>query len=113
MLCELCDEHKTHGRNGNSVWTSSGSRTPCLDTVQEHERSEQHRNAITLETQAQMTTENSFNEWTPMSEKEFEAVVCAAKVVHFLVKHNIGHTTVYEDFRDADDVLGGIHKCYI
>lgn len=29
-----------------------------------------------------------------------EAVICASKVVHFLVKHNIPHTTVQEDFID-------------
>ena len=35
-----------------------------------------------------------------MGEKEFEAVVCATKMLHFFIKHNIPHTTVFKDFVD-------------
>ncbi|XP_045207438.2 E3 SUMO-protein ligase KIAA1586-like [Mercenaria mercenaria] len=100
MLCELCSKHKTQGRNGNSVWITTGCKSLRLDRVTDYERSDQHKDAVKLETEDQMTIENSFNEKTPLSDKEFEAVVCASKVIHFLVKHNIPHTTVYEDFID-------------
>jgi hypothetical protein len=66
--------------------------------VRDHEKSEEHQDAVKIETQNQMNIQTATNERTPLEEKEFEAVVCASKVVHFLVKHNIPHTAVYGDF---------------
>ncbi|XP_045187150.2 zinc finger protein 862-like [Mercenaria mercenaria] len=98
MYCRLCQKHKTKGLNGSEVWSQIGCRSLRLDKVTTHENSDQHQSAVKLETESQLSIEQSFSDRTPLNEKEFEAVVCATKVVHFLVKHNIPHTTVYEEF---------------
>jgi hypothetical protein len=86
--------HHTIGRNGSSVWTTTGCRSLRVDKVREHEKleREQHQDAVKIERQNQTNIQTATSERTQ--------TVCASKVVHFLVKHNIVHTAVYEYFID-------------
>lgn len=98
MYCKLCQKHNTIGLNGSKIWNSQGSRTLRLDKVTEHEISSQHQRALQLETQQQLGIEQAFSDGTPVTDKEFEALKSAMKCLHFLVMHNIPHTTVFKDF---------------
>ncbi|XP_060598671.1 E3 SUMO-protein ligase KIAA1586-like [Ruditapes philippinarum] len=99
MFCKLCQKHKSRGMNGSVTWTEKGCVTIRKDKVTDHENSEMHKFSLRLETEEQLGIHSAFSEKRlPMGEKEFEAVTCATKILHFLIKHNIPHTTVFKDF---------------
>ena len=101
MFCKLCQKHKSKGMNGSAIWNERGCVTLRKDKVVDHENSEMHKFSVRLETEEQINIHSAFSEnRLPMGEKEFEAVVCATKMLHFLIKHNIPHTTVFKDFVD-------------
>lgn len=95
MYCHLCTRHQTSGLNGSAVWTLQGCRTLRLDKVISHEQTEHHQFAVKLETEVQVSIDKAFTEKPPLNE-ESETVVCATKLLHFHIKHNIPQTTVYE-----------------
>lgn len=49
-----------------------------------------------IKTEVQLNINAAFHE-RPMSEDEFKVVTSAVKVLHFLIKHIIPHTTVFKD----------------
>lgn len=99
MFCKLCQKHKSRGLNGSVTWTGKGCVTIRKDKVTDHENSEMHKFSLRLETEEQLGIHSAFSEKRlPMGEKEFEAVTCATKILHFLIKHYIPHTTVFKDF---------------
>ena len=96
MFCQLCEKHQIKARNGSGVWATEGCRTLRLDKVVNHETSEQHQEALRLETGSQLNIETSFNE--SVNQEEFRAISAAMKCLHFLIKHNIPHTTLFKEF---------------
>ena len=98
MFCRLCQKHKVNARNGSPVWCTEGCKTLRLDKVVSHENSEQHQQALKLETCHQLGIEASLSEKDAINSKEFAAISTAMKCLHFLIKHNIPHTTIYKDF---------------
>ena len=96
MFCQLCEKHQIKARNGSGVWATEGCRTQRLDKVVNHETSEQHQEALRLETGSQLNIETSFNE--SVNQEEFRAISAAMKCLHFLIKHNIPHTTLFKEF---------------
>ena len=96
MFCQLCEKHQIKARNGSGVWATEGYRTLRLDKVVNHETSEQHQEALRLETGSQLNIETSFNE--SVNQEEFRAISAAMKCLHFLIKHNIPHTMLFKEF---------------
>ena len=106
MFCKLCQDHRASALNANSTWITEGYKHCRLDKVKEHEQSAQHTEAVRLEAGAQMSINESLDGTEGLSENEYAAVKCAMKCLHFLIKHNIPHTTVFKDFiQFATDVL--------
>ena len=95
MYCKLCKKHNTRGRNGSTAWNEKGFATIRLDKVVEHQTSEMHCAAVSFETETHLVITDAFNQKRlPMGEKEFKAVTCATKILHFLIKNNIAHTQI-------------------
>lgn len=71
--------------------------SPGLQNCSTGQSSEQHQTALQLETKKLCSIAEAFNERTPVSLKESEAVVCANKLLHLHLKHNIPHITFFKD----------------
>ncbi|XP_067648851.1 zinc finger protein 862-like [Haliotis asinina] len=80
------------GRNGSMVWTQAGCQTVRLDKITLHENSQMHQEAVTLENDDAMSIHDIFHSY---SEQETSSLVDAQKVLFFLIKHNLPHTTSF------------------
>ncbi|XP_052767960.1 zinc finger protein 862-like [Mya arenaria] len=58
-----------------------------------------HRSALRVETEVQLNISDAFQQKKmPMGENEFKALICATKILHFLISHNLPYTTLFKDF---------------
>lgn len=97
IYCKLCRKHKTKGMNGSITWNEKGCAILRLDKVVDHEKSEMHKTALRIETSEQMNIAAAFEEKTKLGHEEFQALKCATKILHFLIRHNIPHNTIFKD----------------
>lgn len=104
MLCTLCSKHKIKGQNGPLTWATSGCKTLCLDKVVEHEKSIYHVEAVQLEAGCKNRPIEA--KVVVMQSKELQVVISALKVIYWLVKRHIPHTTNYESLVELVIELG-------
>ena len=97
MYCQWCKAHSVAGR-GRSTWTSK----PCIsyreDKVKAHMRSFSHKLASEQQAQAEESARSggvrqSFQTSISVERKAF---IAALKVMHWLAKEEIAHTTKFE-----------------
>lgn len=109
LLCQLCIQH--HNRNTrfqNSPWIKKGFATVRLDKIRGHERSQMHTLSVAAEATFLNKNENEKKE--EENSKSFKAVLTAMKCLEFLVKHNLPHVSLFEDFVNfAIDELASPH----
>ncbi|XP_067670753.1 zinc finger protein 862-like [Haliotis asinina] len=92
MFCSFCTKWNMKGRNGSMVWTQVGCQTVRLDKITLHENSQMHQEAVKLKKDDVMSIHNIFHSY---SEQETSSLVDAQKVLFFLIKYNLLHTTLF------------------
>ncbi|XP_046571837.1 zinc finger protein 862-like [Haliotis rubra] len=85
------------------VWNKEGCETIRLDKVSLHENSPMHQDAISHEEEEAVSIKNAFRNF---SGQEKAALVDAQKVLYFLIKHNLPHTTLFGPLIDLCIELG-------
>ena len=93
LLCESCIKHHDQSTKfKNSPWIKKDCVTIRLDKIRDHNKSQMHTAAIAAE--ASLFRKNEEEE----NSKSFKAVLTAMKCMEFLVKHNLPHVSLFEEF---------------
>ena len=97
MYCRWCETHPVSGR-GRATWISK----PCIsyreDKIKAHMRSFAHKEASKLQASAEESARNgkisqAFEKSISIERKAF---IAALKVMHWLAKEEVAHTTKFE-----------------
>ena len=107
VLCSLCMKHKTDQRNHAGTWTSK----PCVcirkDMIDRHSKSAMHREAIKETLRSQSSGDGGIvRAFECQVTAQRKAVVGAMKVMYWLAKEEVAHTTKYESLFDLAISLG-------
>ena len=107
-LCSLCMKHKRDQRNHAGTWTCKCCSCIHKDVIDRHSKSVMHREAIKKETLHRQSSHDggiarAFKRQL-MAQKK--AMVGAMKVLYWLAKEKVAHTTNYESLLDLAINLG-------
>ena len=109
LYCSWCQKHKISARNKQGVWTDK----PCLscrkDKLQAHALTGSHKQAAQLEVEAEEEARHggivkAFEKTVSIERKAF---VSALKIMHWLAKEELPHTTKFESLIKLVIDLGG------
>ena len=108
LLCSLCKKHKTDQRNHAGTWTTKPCTYIRRDIIERHSNSAMHREAVEKETLLKQSRRDggiarAFEKQITMQRK---AVVGAMKIIYWLAKEEVAHTTKYESLLDLAIDLG-------
>lgn len=112
LFCKLCQKWNTHGANGSAIWNEEPCRYLREDKVKEHLTKHQHQEALRLELAKQKEIDTAMK---TSEEKGVNGAIELQKVLHWLVKHNLPHTTLFESLVELvlavdQDLLASVHK---
>ena len=95
MSCTLCIKHKVKARNGAGVWTSKLCTSISEQAVKRHQNSQMHMDALFRESQSRTTNiANAIAGTLTLERKAFDA---ALRILHWLCKEEIAHTTKFKE----------------
>ena len=108
LLCSLCMKHKTDQRNHAGTWTSK--RCACIrrDIINRHSKSAMHREAVEKEVllKQSMRDRGIARAFEKQVTAQRNAVVGAMKIIYWLAKEEVAHTTKYKSLLDLSINLG-------
>ena len=108
VLCSLCMKHETDQRNHAGTWTSKPCSCIRKDVIDRHSKSAMHREAIEKETLRKQSSRDGgiARAFERQITAQRKAVVGAIKVMYWLAKEEVAHTTKYESLLDLAISLG-------
>lgn len=110
MYCKICQKWDTKGARGSKVWNTVGCVSTRAETIQLHETSSMHMDAMNCELHSQPSLPELVDN---VNQKEFAALIDSQKVLYFLIKHNLPHTTLFKPFIDLCIELGATNLPYL
>ena len=108
VLCSLCIKHKTDQRNHAGTWTKKPCSCIRRDIIDRHSKSAMHREAVEKEVLLKQSARDGgiARAFEKRVTAQRNAVVGAMKVVYWLAKEEVAHTTKYESLLDLAINLG-------
>ena len=108
VLCSLCIKHKTDQRNHSGTWTKKPCSCIRRDVVERHSKSAMHKEAVEKEALLRQSARDGgiARALEKQVSAQRKAVVGAMKVLYWLAKEEVAHTTKYESLLDLAISLG-------
>ena len=108
LLCSLCIKHKTDQRNHAGTWTTKPCTCIRKDVIARHSKSAMHREAIEKEMLYRQSSRDGgiTRAFDRQVTAQRRAVVGAMKIIYWLAKEEVAHTTKYESLLDLAISLG-------
>ena len=108
LLCSLCRRHRTHQRNRSGTWTEKACTYLRKDMLERHEKSEMHMEARERE-RARIASQRSGGIRQAFSQQvvvQRKALIGALKMVYWLAKEEVAHTTKFASLMQLSINLG-------
>ena len=95
VLCSLCIKHKTDQRNHSGTWTKKPCSCIRRDVVERHSKSAMHKEAVEKEALLRQSARDGgiARALEKQVSAQRKAVVGAMKVLYWLAKEEVAHTT--------------------
>ena len=108
LLCSLCQRHGTKQCNRTGTWTDKPCTYLRKDMLQRHKTSQMHKDAEVLEAQRLASQRDggiaqAFSARVLINRK---ALIGALKMMYWLAKEEIAHTTKFSSLMDLSVQLG-------
>ena len=104
LLCSLCKKHHTKQRNSVGTWTDKPCSLLRKDVLKRHKLSNMHKEAEELET-VRLASQQDGGIRQAFSARVI-ALVGALKMMYWIAKQEIAHTTKFNSLRDLAIELG-------
>lgn len=100
MFCKLCQDF-----NNGDVWNTTGCKRIRLESIKDHEQTNEHSNSVSRKMQAEASF-HVHEMLTKPKEISHDSMVKAFQCLYWLAKRNIPHTTNFEPLLDLLAQLG-------
>ena len=113
LLCSLCQRHGTKQRSRTGTWTNKPCTYLRKDVLQRHKTSQMHKDAEVLKVQRLASQRDggiaqAFSAHVLINRK---ALIGALKMMYWLAKEEIAHTTKFSSLMDPSVQLGSDYLC--
>ena len=108
LLCSLCKQHNTKQRNSVGTWTDKPCNLLRRDIIQRHKDSKMHKEAEELEA-ARLASQKDGGIRQAFSSRimiQRKALIGALKLMYWLAKQEVAHTTKFTSLKDLAIQLG-------
>lgn len=109
MLCSLCIKHQRRPNKcqiGRAVWVDIPCTTVRKSAIRTHMEGEPHKEAVVFEATAAVTSSSIEASLVREEEVNRQALTTSMKVLYFLCKEEIPHTTKFEPLKKLMKDLG-------
>ena len=108
LVCTICQRHRSRQRNSAGTWTDKPCTHLRKDMLQRHQGSDMHRRAEEMETTrlASLRDGGIVRAFSARVSVQRKALVGALRIVYWLAKEEVAHTTKFKSPMDLAIELG-------